>query len=151
LASGAAAFADHALDPLLWHGRVTPATTVAILQHYPTYTGVSNGYLSRFQKANGGKANVFSAAGHTHDQQCQGSRTNGCDVILTGGGGGYIDNGAYLGFTAVHLKDDGGYEVVLETSEVRFPRHSCAWAEYMETEAQYLAFLNSTINDEIYA
>merc|ERR1719174_2295586 len=126
--------------------RITTATTVAILPHYP---GVSKQYLSRFQKANGGKAKVLSAAGHTHDQQCQGSKTYGCDVILTGGGGGYIDNGAYLGFTAVHLKDDGGYEVVLETSEVRFPRSSCAWEEYMETEAEYLSFLNTTLNDEV--
>lgn len=124
--------------------KVTPATTVAILQHYPKYTGVSNGYLSRFQEANGGKAKILSAAGHTHDQQCEGSRTDGCDVILTGGGGGYIDHGAYLGFTVVHLTDDGGYEVVLETNEVRFPRNSCSWEEYLETQEELLSLLNST-------
>jgi hypothetical protein len=129
--------------------RVTTATTVAILQHYPKYTGVSNGLLSRFEKANGNKAKVLSAAGHTHDQKCEGSGTDGCNVILTGGGGGYIDKGAYLGFTVVHLKDDGGYEVVLESSEVRFPKSSCAWEEYMETEAEYLSFLNMTLNEEV--
>jgi len=65
-------------------------------------------------------------------------------VILTGGGGGYIDKGSYLGFTAVHLTDDGGYQVVLETNEVRFPRTSCAWEEYMESQAQLMDFSNTT-------
>merc|ERR1712194_942115 len=124
--------------------KVSTATTVAILQHYPTYTGVSNGYKTRFENANGKKAKVLSAAGHTHDQVCQGSKTYGCDVILTGGGGGYIDKGSYLGFTAVHLTDDGGYQVVLETNEVRFPRTSCAWEEYMESQAQLMDFSNTT-------
>lgn len=116
--------------------RTTPATTVAILQHYPTYTGVSQGYKSRFEKNNGNKAAVLSAAGHTHDQVCQGSRDRGCDVILTGGGGGYIDNGKYLGFTAVHLTEDGGYQVVLETNDVRFSRYSCQWEEYFENATE---------------
>jgi len=129
--------------------RATPATTVAILQHYPKYTGVSNGYKSRFEDANGHKAKVLSAAGHTHDQVCEGSRTYGCDVIMTGGGGGYIDHGSYLGFTAVHLTDDGGYQVVMETRETRFPRTWCAWEEYMTSQEQFLEFLNTTVPERI--
>merc|ERR1712207_31764 len=109
--------------------RMTPATTVAILQHYP----------------DGNKAKVLSAFGHAHDQQCYGSRERGCDVILTGGGGGYIDHGSYLGFTAVHLTDDGGYEVVLESDEVRIPYHSCAWEEYFTTEEEKSSFLNASL------
>jgi len=135
--------------------KVTPATTVAIVQHYPG--SVSKGLLQRFQKANRGKAKVLSAAGHAHDQKCEGSRTHGCDVILTGGGGGYVSGAKYLGFTAVHLTDDGGYEVVLETPEVRFSAKSCTW-EDLETEdweefdieeAEYMASLNHTM-DEVY-
>lgn len=125
--------------------RVSPATTVAILQHYPG--DVSKRYLRRFQAASHGKASVLSAAGHDHDQRCQGRDANGCNVILTGGGGGYIDKGDYLGFTAVHLTDDGGYEVVLESSEVRFPRKSCVWEEYLDTVVEDLAFLNRTLDE----
>merc|ERR1712039_634897 len=110
-----------------------------------------------FQKANGGKAKVLSAAGHAHDQKCEGSRTHGCDVILTGGGGGYVDGAKSLGFTAVHLTDDGGYEVVLETPEVRFSAKSCTW-EDLDTEGweeleieevEYMTSLNHTM-DEMY-
>merc|ERR1712151_474819 len=127
--------------------KVTPATTVAIVQHYPG--SVSKGLLQRFQKANGGKAKVLSAAGHAHDQKCEGSRTHGCDVILTGGGGGYVSNAKSLGFTVVHLTDDGGYEVVLETPEVRFSAKSCTWEDLETEEVEYMASLNHTM-DEVY-
>merc|ERR1712050_260991 len=43
--------------------RITPATTVAILQHYPAYTGVVQGYKSRFENANGHKAGFFGVLG----------------------------------------------------------------------------------------
>lgn len=104
----------------------TSATTVAIIQHYPN-SDLAHGYKSRFEKNNGNKAKVLSAYGHTHDQICQGDRTRGCDVIMTGGGGGYVDSGKNLGFTAVHLTDDGGFQTVMETSETRFPGNACKW------------------------
>merc|ERR1712151_849880 len=114
---------------------LTPATTVAILQHYPD-GNIPKLYKSRFESNNGNKANVLSAFGHAHDQQCYGSRDHGCDVILTGGGGGYIDHGTYLGFTAVHLTEDGGYNTVMETSETRFPRSWCRWLAANESETE---------------
>merc|ERR1712039_78499 len=77
---------------------------------------------------NGAKAKVLSAYGHAHDQICEGSRDRGCDVILTGGGGGW-KGGGYFGFTAVHLTDDGGFQTKLETSEVRISQHSCSYLQ----------------------
>jgi len=104
--------------------RSSPAKTALILQHYDGGVGAS--YKGRFEGQNGGRAKVLSAYGHAHDQVCQGSRARGCDVILTGGGAGW-QGGGWFGFTAVHLTDDGSFETVLETSEVRFPQNSCRY------------------------
>jgi len=103
------------------HARTTTAKTVLLMQHY---NGLGKKYKDRFDSQHPGEAKVLAAYGHAHDQVCQGDRTNGCDVILTGGGGGW-QGGGYFGFTAVHLTDDGGFQTVLETSEVRFSQNSC--------------------------
>jgi len=111
--------------------RASTAKTALIMQHYDGTTG--RDYKNRFESAQQAVGNqktaILSAYGHAHDQQCQGSGANGCDVILTGGGGGWR-GGDYFGFTAVHLKDDGGFETVLETSEVRFPQGACSYLEH---------------------
>lgn len=101
----------------------TNATTAVILQHYSG--GLGKKLKDRFD-GHRGKAQVLSAYGHAHDQVCEGSREHGCDTILTGGGGGW-KGGGYFGFTAVHLTDDGGYQTVLETSEVRFRQSACKY------------------------
>lgn len=113
--------------------RETSATTVAILQHYP-YENIPQKYKSRFEENNGHKAKVLSAYGHTHHQDC----TDSCEVILTGGGGGYIDYGEYLGFTAIHLTDDGGFKTVMQTPETRFPRSQCHWMSESGASAQFV-------------
>jgi len=105
--------------------RTTTAKTALIIQHYP---GVGADLKKRFDAANGGRTKTLSAYGHAHDQVCHGSRTYGCDIILSGGGGGWR-GGGYFGFTAVHLTDDGGYNTVLETDEVRFPQKSCSYLD----------------------
>jgi len=112
---------------------ITKATTAVIFQHYDygssQFKSLGNvgSYLKRrFESHNNGKAKVLSAYGHSHDQVCKGDRTHGCDVILTGGGGGWR-GGGYFGFTAVHLTDDGGFETILETNEVRIPQRSCSY------------------------
>lgn len=99
------------------------ATTAVILQHYP---GVGSSLKQQFESDNNGKAKVITAYGHAHDQVCHGGAGAACDVILSGGGGGW-GGGRYFGFTAIHLTDDGGFETVLETPEVRFPQHSCSY------------------------
>lgn len=109
--------------------RITSAKTALIMQHYDGGLGAQ--YKQRFENINGGKAQVLSAYGHAHDQACQGNRTRGCDVILTGGGGGWR-GGAYFGFTAVHLTDDGGYETTLESNEVRISQGSCNYVGEVE-------------------
>eukprot|EP00931_Biecheleriopsis_adriatica_P076229 TRINITY_DN49960_c0_g1_i1.p1 TRINITY_DN49960_c0_g1~~TRINITY_DN49960_c0_g1_i1.p1 ORF type:complete len:436 (-),score=51.70 TRINITY_DN49960_c0_g1_i1:56-1363(-) len=117
-----------------WHldqrARESQAKTVLIMQHYDG--GLGNDYKGRFESGNGNRAKVLSAYGHAHDQQCQGSREHGCDIILTGGGAGW-QGGLYFGFTAVHLTDDGGYQTVLETDEVRIRQDTC---EYMTDDVQ---------------
>lgn len=108
---------------------ITNATTAVILQHYDSAAHLGNvgSYLKkRFESHNSGKTKVLAAYGHTHDQVCEGDRTHGCDVVLTGGGGGWR-GGGYFGFTAVHLTDDGGFETVLETNEVRISQKSCSY------------------------
>jgi len=109
------------------HARTTAAKTVLLMQHYPT---LGLYYKSRFEGNHPGNAKVLAAYGHAHDQTCHGSRTSGCDVILTGGGGGWR-GGSFFGFTAVHLKDDGGFQTVLETSEVRFPQSACSYLGHL--------------------
>lgn len=110
-----------------WRAKTTTAKTALIIQHYDGALGME--YKRRFhasQDAAGknGQTHVVSAFGHAHDQVCMGDRTHGCDVILTGGGGGW-QGGGYFGFTAVHLNDDGSYQTVLESSDVRFPQNTC--------------------------
>jgi hypothetical protein len=123
--SGRKAAGESFLDE---RARTSTAKTALIMQHYDGSTGAD--YKNRFgsaqQAAGLPQTAILSAFGHAHDQQCQGSGANGCDVILTGGGGGWR-GGTYFGFTAVHLKDDGGFETVLETSEVRFTQGSCSY------------------------
>lgn len=105
----------------------TAAKTVLIMQHYND-ENIGALYKTRFESKNGRKAKVLSAYGHAHDQICEGSRDNGCDVILTGGGGGW-QGGTWFGFTAVHLTDDGGFQTILETDEVRIRQNSCVFVD----------------------
>lgn len=114
--------------------RTTTAKTALIMQHYDGPHGQD--YKTRFESTQGnGKTQVLSAYGHAHDQVCHGSRDRGCDVILTGGGGGW-QGGGYFGFTAVHLTDDGGFQTVLETSEVRFPQGQCTYFTHNSTHSE---------------
>jgi len=125
-------------DYLDTRARTSTAKTALIMQHYDGPYGQQ--YKERFE-ANDNKetkTHVLSAFGHAHDQVCRGSRDRGCDVILTGGGGGW-QGGGYFGFTAVHLTDDGNFNTVLETTEVRFPQSQCS---YMGDES-----LNATRSD----
>lgn len=118
---------------------ISGAKTALIMQHYNWAKGIGNVgdmYKKRFESKNGGKAKVLSAYGHAHDQVCEGSRERGCDVILTGGGGGW-KGGGFFGFTAVHLTDDGGYQTTLETSEVRIPQKSCSYFLEHENRTEY--------------
>lgn len=115
------------------------------MQHYNWGWNRNIGALvkKKFDDYNGGKGKSLSAYGHAHDQKCEGSRTYGCDVILSGGGGGWR-GGSYFGFTAVHLTADGGYMTILESDEVRFSQHSCQYAEETDfTESVQ----NSTLAD----
>lgn len=120
--------------------KTTSAKTALIIQHYNWASGIGNvGAMlkKRFESSNGGKTHVLSAYGHAHDQKCEGSRDRGCDVIMTGGGGGW-KGGGYFGFTAVHLTDDGGYQTTLETSEVRISQKSCSYLSHLsETNSTY--------------
>lgn len=124
---------------LVDRARASSAKTVLIMQHYNT--GPGKQLKQKFEQNNGGRAKVLSAYGHRHEQKCEGDRTNGCDVILSGGGGGWRGGRGdyYYGFTAVHLKDDGGYQTVLETGDVRIRQTGCKWWGPGEaTEAQRL-------------
>lgn len=112
--------------------RNTTAKTTLIMQHYDGAVGRE--LKERYEKMSAGspsksyKTHVLSAYGHAHDQTCQGDRRHGCDVILSGGGGG-MPGGSFYGFTAVHLTDEGHYRTVLETDEVRFRQSECAGTE----------------------
>jgi len=109
----------------------TTAKTTLIMQHYG---GVGPWLKRRYEEkaamspSKKYKTHVLSAYGHAHDQLCQGDRSRGCDIILSGGGGGWR-GGLYFGFTAVHLTDDGAYQTVLETDEVRFRQGECYGTE----------------------
>lgn len=116
----------------------SPAKTVLVMQHYDGGMGAE--YKTRFEGGNANKAHVLTAYGHAHDQSCQGSRAFGCDTILTGGGAGW-QGGAYFGFVAVHLTDDGGYQTVMESSDVRFPQ---SWCSYLGANAS-----QSTPSDDV--
>lgn len=89
--------------------RDTKAKTVLIMQHYP---GVGAQYKSRFDQNNAGRSKALSAYGHAHSQRCESHDPDACDVILTGGGGGWFQGGGPWGFVAVHLTDDGGFKTV---------------------------------------
>ena len=65
--------------------------------------------------------------GHTHNQQCDGTDSHGqCNEVLTGGGGGCCAPEVNLaGFTAVHLTEDGGYTLDVESEAVRMHGGQC--------------------------
>jgi len=97
------------------------------MQHYPA---VGKELKERFEKGNNNRSHVLTVYGHEHDQRCDGTVVagRGCDVVLSGGGAGWPNSGGYYGFTAVHLKEDGSYETVLETSEVRLRQDACTFS-----------------------
>lgn len=92
----------------------SPAKTVLIIQHYNG--AMASDVKSEFEKLNGGKAQVLSAYGHAHEQKCERGPESKCQLILTGGGGGW--GGPSYGFTAVHLTDDGGYTTKINSNRV---------------------------------
>eukprot|EP00927_Polykrikos_kofoidii_P001714 TRINITY_DN10670_c0_g1_i1.p1 TRINITY_DN10670_c0_g1~~TRINITY_DN10670_c0_g1_i1.p1 ORF type:complete len:451 (+),score=55.10 TRINITY_DN10670_c0_g1_i1:69-1421(+) len=96
----------------------TTAKTALIMQHY-NYPNLGQQYKDRFNSHNGGRTRVLSAFGHQHKQECWSSNHNACDVILSGGGAGWIDRDSYrIGFVAVHLTDDGGFTTDIYSNEV---------------------------------
>jgi hypothetical protein len=116
--------------------RVSSARTTLIMQHYDGKIGKElKEQFEGNRPTNAVPTQVLSAYGHAHDQTCQGSRAHGCDVILTGGGGGW-KGGGYFGFTAVHLTDDGGFQTTLETDEVRIPQNSCNYLVHDHSDAE---------------
>jgi len=101
------------------------ANTTVILQHYPEHGWHTRRIFEDAAASKGRRTKVLGAWGHAHDQFCEGRDSAGnCDMVLTGGGGGCC-LGNYGGFTAVHLTDDGGFKVDIESDEVRIPRDSC--------------------------
>lgn len=103
------------------------AKTTVILQHYPEEASNTRRIFMEGM-AGDRTSSVLSAWGHVHDQSCEGRDSAGnCDMVLTGGGGGCC-LGAYAGFTAVHLNDDGGFTTVVDSSEVRIPSRECPGA-----------------------
>jgi len=88
----------------------------------------------RLESNNGGRTHVLSAYDRAYDQKCEGSKSNGCDVIMTGGGGGWKD-GSYFGFTAVHLMDDGCWRLA-----------SCAFRSIRAATSPRLILLTTKTN-----
>jgi len=102
------------------------AKTVLIIQHYPgncgrdTFTGAL---------PSGRNPSVICAYGHVHNQQCDTKDSNGkCIDVMTGGGGGCCSPNVNLaGFTAVALDDNGGYDLDVESEDVRLGNNQCGW------------------------
>jgi hypothetical protein len=110
------------------------ASTTVILQHYPEFAHSARQAFLDGLKESGRKSgssqewrrsHTLSAYGHEHDQICTGYDDEGkCNMVLTGGGGGCC-LADYGGFTAVHLTDDGGFDLDIESPSVRIPRWQC--------------------------
>jgi len=110
--------------------RIGTASTVVILQHYPGMC-MRDAFLAAVPPARRGAVRVLCAYGHVHDQRCDGRDpvTGTCNSVLTGGGGGCCaEEGGVAGFTAVHLEDDGGFTVDVESPQVRLKPGQCDWA-----------------------
>jgi hypothetical protein len=108
------------------------AKTVVILQHYP---GLCQKDIFEKHLPEGRTVKVLCAYGHVHDQRCvhKDQDTGVCDEVMTGGGGGCCAPEVNLaGFTAVHLDDDGGFTVDIESAEVRLPNQDCAWRRRLQ-------------------
>mmetsp|Transcript_56669 Transcript_56669/g.184396 ORF Transcript_56669/g.184396 Transcript_56669/m.184396 type:complete len:392 (-) Transcript_56669:469-1644(-) len=104
--------------------RVSNAKTSLLMQHREVvrqpWCRVQDSLRKRQRPQGEGSVGIWPQARPTR------ARTYCCDLILTGGGCGW-QGGAYFGFTAVHLTDDGGQQTVLETSEVHFSQKSCKY------------------------
>merc|ERR1712072_1329858 len=125
------------------------AKTTLIMQHYDGWT--PRGLKKRYEEIAATslatpryETNVLTAYGHAHEQTCQGDRSRGCDVILSGGGGGWR-GGAYFGFTAVHLTDEGDYRTVLETDEVRFRQNECPGMDHEHEETPHREYFDEVL------
>eukprot|EP00928_Gymnodinium_smaydae_P011736 TRINITY_DN14300_c0_g5_i1.p1 TRINITY_DN14300_c0_g5~~TRINITY_DN14300_c0_g5_i1.p1 ORF type:complete len:662 (-),score=132.00 TRINITY_DN14300_c0_g5_i1:191-2176(-) len=117
---------DAGTELLRQRARLGSASTTVILQHYPeAREAVDNAFTGSLPE--GRTTHVIQAFGHWHDQFCQNHNENGtCNMVLTGGGGGCC-GGHRAGFTAVHLTDDGGFTVDLDSDEVSMPAFECHW------------------------
>ena len=82
------------------------------------------------------RARVLSTYGHTHSQACHGRNAEGeCDIVMSGGGGGCCAGdlpGSRAGFSAVRLKDDGGFIADVEGVHVSIANwqngaDACKW------------------------
>jgi len=128
--------------------RNTTAKTTLIMQHYDGYLprGLKKRYEANAAKSPSKtyKTHVLTAYGHAHEQTCQGDRGRGCDTILSGGGGGWR-GGAYFGFTAVHLTDEGDYRTVLETDEVRFGQNECPGMDHEHEETPHREYFDEVL------
>ena len=98
-ASGEALLVDRA--------KKSDAQTVVLIQHYET-EGARVKDLFEVARRKHGKpaARVLSAYGHTHDQGCHrhNAETGQCELIMTGGGGGWVPEIPFLARAGCALK-----------------------------------------------
>ena len=128
---------------LVERAKRSSATTVVIINHYPTQgrrlkTLFEVAQMTFRRSAPGQQvrlSKVLTTYGHTHHQACHGKNEEGeCDVVMSGGGGGCCKGDIPYtrpGFSAVHLKDDGGFTTDVEGVEVSLDQSgrgaSCRW------------------------
>jgi len=117
---------------LVDRARHSAASTVVIINHYLTQGARLKLLFEAAQRElqpSQMPAKVLSAYGHVHGQACHGRNVEGeCDVILSGGGGGCCkDDLKDPGFTAIHLRDNGGFVTNVDGIDVRIARGNCSW------------------------
>lgn len=102
----------------------TTASVVLIMNHYPKWMNVPQKLVEAFKQYNK-NVTVVSAYGHTHKQICDEGPDSQCSYIMSGGGGGYTADGT-LGFVAVHLDGEGGYNTKITDASVTVNANECS-------------------------